>query len=255
MLIQIHMLQNYSPANLNRDDTGSPKDAIFGGTRRGRISSQCLKRSIRRSDAFSEAFDTEKLLALRTRNLPDLIRKALEATGTGYKEIEEIVKRVSEIGREAAKTKGSEESDANAENSEEVATEMTTKQLIFIGRDEVGPMAEKLLFIYKDQGKKWGSMKIAEITKALGSSMPRSVDIALFGRMTTSSAFEDVHAAAQVAHALSTHTIVQEFDYYTAMDDLKPSSEPGADMIGEEEFNSATYYKNFNIHWEKLVEN
>ena len=54
MLIEVHMLQNHAPSNLNRDDTGSPKEAIFGGYRRARISSQCLKRSIRRSDFFED---------------------------------------------------------------------------------------------------------------------------------------------------------------------------------------------------------
>ncbi|MHB1424627.1 MAG: type I-E CRISPR-associated protein Cas7/Cse4/CasC [Gemmataceae bacterium] len=47
MLIEIHVLQNFAPSNLNRDDTGSPKDCEFGGYRRARISSQCLKRSVR----------------------------------------------------------------------------------------------------------------------------------------------------------------------------------------------------------------
>jgi len=46
-LIEIHALQNVVPSNLNRDDTGAPKDAVFGGTRRARVSSQCLKRAIR----------------------------------------------------------------------------------------------------------------------------------------------------------------------------------------------------------------
>ena len=46
-IIEIHALQNFAPSNLNRDDTGAPKDALFGGTRRARVSSQCLKRSVR----------------------------------------------------------------------------------------------------------------------------------------------------------------------------------------------------------------
>ena len=45
MLIEIHMLKNYPPVNLNRDDSGAPKTCFFGGVQRGRISSQCLKRS------------------------------------------------------------------------------------------------------------------------------------------------------------------------------------------------------------------
>ncbi len=49
MLIEIHILQNHAPSNLNRDDSGSPKTATFGDFKRARISSQCLKRSLRRS--------------------------------------------------------------------------------------------------------------------------------------------------------------------------------------------------------------
>lgn len=45
LFIEFHLIQNFAPSNLNRDDTGAPKDAIFGGYRRARISSQCLKRA------------------------------------------------------------------------------------------------------------------------------------------------------------------------------------------------------------------
>lgn len=54
MFIELHMIQNFVPSNLNRDDTGSPKDCEFGGHRRARISSQCLKRSIRTHPIFAE---------------------------------------------------------------------------------------------------------------------------------------------------------------------------------------------------------
>ncbi len=258
MLIQIHILQNYAPANLNRDDTGSPKDAIFGGFRRGRISSQCLKRSLRKSIAFAEAFEKDGLLGIRTKQLPDLIAKELSTLGVDDETRKAILERVPEIGRESGKGKATDE-DASGNEATEGAeeAEATTKQLIFIGRDEVRPLAEKLAALCKDHGaKKFADpkkLKIADITKALGSSLPRSVDIAMFGRMTTSEAFENVQAAVQVAHALSTNALTQEFDYYTAVDDL--SGESGAGMIGDIEFNSSTYYKYLSVHWEKLVEN
>ena len=70
MLIEIHMLKNYPPTNLNRDDTGAPKTSVFGGVSRGRISSQCLKRSWRTAPLFQEAVGTENL-GVRTRKLPD----------------------------------------------------------------------------------------------------------------------------------------------------------------------------------------
>lgn len=247
MLIQIHMLQNYAPSNLNRDDSGSPKSAVFGGHQRGRISSQCLKRSIRQSDTFADAFKTDKLLAKRTKRLPQLISDALKGMNVDEDVRLAIVKRAPEIGQESTKRK---EVIVDPEKAE-------TRQLIFIGSGEAEEIAQKLLAKYEEVGdKRWKTLKIDEITKTLGASLPLSVDIAMFGRMTTSAAFEDVHAAVQVAHALSTNRIVAEYDYFTAIDDLKPSSgDTGAGMIGDVEFNSSTYYKYFNIHWDNLLNN
>jgi CRISPR system Cascade subunit CasC len=244
MLVQIHLLQNYAPSNLNRDDTGSPKSAYFGEVLRGRISSQCIKRSIRLSDTFDAAFKEDDLLAKRTKRLPGLIREALEAMDVEEQIIEDIVIRTPEIGSESGRGRGKVEEDEVLE----------TRQLIFIGQNEVRPIAEKLLEVYREQGeKKWAKMKIADITSSLGASLPRSVDVAMFGRMTTSDAFEDVQAAVQVAHALSVNALNQEFDYFTAVDDI--SGESGAGMIGDVEYNSSTYYEYFNIHWEGLLEN
>lgn len=254
MIIQIHILQNYAPANLNRDDTGSPKDAIFGGKRRGRISSQCLKRSIRRSEAFETVFRSTGMLAVRTKRLPVLIEAELKALGTEDETIAAIVEKVPLIGRESTK-KGREDDGPDDGGTESAAeSEKETKQLIFIAPNEVPALAKRLLEIFRKTGStKWKKLKAPEITQQLEASLPKSVDIAMFGRMTTSAAFEDVQAAVQVAHAISTNALTEEFDYYTAVDDL--SGETGAGMIGDVEFNSSTYYKYLNVHWEKLVEN
>ena len=239
MLIQIHMLQNYAPANLNRDQTGAPKDAIFGGKRRGRISSQCLKRSIRRSDTFAQTFEENGLLANRTKRLPKLVREQLQAMGVSPEDSQNISSRLAELG---------------GGNSDDLDQ---SKLLVFLGANEVVQVAEKLRALYEEVGaKKYAGMKANDIEKTIIHDMPKSVDIAMFGRMTTSPAFEDVQAAVQVAHALSVNALEQEFDYFTAVDDLKPASEdPGAGMIGDIEFNSSTYYKYINIHWENLVAN
>lgn len=262
MLIQIHILQNYAPSNLNRDDTGSPKDAVFGGVQRGRISSQCLKRSIRKSQVFEESFKDEGLLGDRTKQLPTLIQKELNSLTDDKEAIAAIVARVPEIGRESKKKdkdqdEGEESDEEMADESESEEAAGVTKQLIFIDqKTEVRPLAEKLLAIFKKVGaKNWAKLKIPEITKDLDPSMPRSIDIALFGRMTTSQAFKNVQASAQVAHALSANALKTEFDYYTAMDDLKPDDTPGADMIGDVEFNSCTYYKYINVSWNGLLSN
>ena len=77
MLIEIHMLKNYPPVNLNRDDSGAPKTCFFGGVQRGRISSQCLKRSWRTSDIFKRVGS----YGIRTRKLPELVAERLLEMG------------------------------------------------------------------------------------------------------------------------------------------------------------------------------
>ncbi|MBE7467833.1 MAG: type I-E CRISPR-associated protein Cas7/Cse4/CasC [Anaerolineae bacterium] len=244
MLIQIHMLQNYAPSNLNRDDSGSPKSAVFGGHPRGRVSSQCLKRSIRRSQVFQEAFKADGLLADRTNRLPRLINTELEVLGVPETARQAIIKRLPEMGKREGGSGASEEEDK----------ELKTRMLVYLTPAEAKEVAQKLWALYQEQGDKgFAKLAIGDIEAAMGHAAPRSVDIGMFGRMTTSIAFEDVQAAVQVAHALSTHRLVREFDYFTAVDDI--SGETGAGMIGDVEFNSSTYYKYFNIHWESLVDN
>lgn len=258
MLIQFHMLQNYGPSNLNRDDTGAPKDAYLGGVRRARISSQCLKRSIRRSEVFAAAFKDDGKLAIRSKSLPGLIGKELGLMGADETTVRAIVSRVPEIAVKTNKGDSDDKPQTDDQSKPAVqdeAAEVVTKQLIFFALDEVRPLAEKLLAAYQRIGdpKKWAKADFDDVKKALGKSVPRSVDVAMFGRMTTSEAFEDVQAAVQVAHALSVNALQEEFDYYTAVDDL--SGESGAGMIGDVQFNSSTYYKYFSIHWEQLVRN
>ncbi len=76
MILELHVLQNIAPANLNRDDTGSPKDAIFGGYRRARVSSQAWKRAIRNSFA-DDGLPLKDQLAVRTKRAVDGIANRL----------------------------------------------------------------------------------------------------------------------------------------------------------------------------------
>lgn len=242
MLIQIHILQNYAPSNLNRDDSGSPKSAIFGGQPRGRISSQCLKRSMRRSEIFETAFKDDGLLADRTNRLPRLINQELEQLGVADETTRQnIISRLPELGGGSAV-------------AEDDDGELKTKVLVYLTPPEIKLVAEKLWALYQEKGDKdFAKLPIKEIEAALAHDTPRSIDIAMFGRMTTSAAFEDVQAAVQVAHAISTNSLTREFDYFTAVDDL--SGETGAGMIGDLEFNSSTYYKYINICWDDLLKN
>ena len=87
MLIEIHTIQNHSPANLNRDDLGAPKTCYFGGVLRSRISSQCIKRSIRMSDTFKAL-----LGGIRTRRLAKLIADRIDGKADVKKRSAKILK-------------------------------------------------------------------------------------------------------------------------------------------------------------------
>lgn len=251
MLIEIHLLQNHAPSNLNRDDTGSPKECTFGGTRRARISSQCLKRSIRRSEFFQDAFEQSDL-GTRTRRLPELVRERFLQDGHS----EDIAKIAARKASGFGTNEGKEQAEKNGK--------FATAQTMFLTQADIAAVTGVLLNAAREAGdaKKFEALKAAELqTEARQKGFrPISVDVALFGRMTTSEALRDVEATCQVAHALSTHKVDHEFDYFTAADDLRDSGaeseeDAGADMLGDVEFNSACYYKYFSIDLKGLADN
>ena len=250
MLIEIHMLQNHAPSNLNRDDTGSPKEAVFGGHKRARISSQCLKRSIRRSGIFQDRL--AGLLATRTRSLPELVKDRLISAG--------LSEEMAEVGAQKASGFGTKEGTEQKPNK---SGRYRTAQTMFLSDADVQAVADVIGAAAAGAKDKRAFEKVAakDLQKQAEDKGVRliSVDVALFGRMVTSEAFLDVEASSQFAHAISTHKIDHEFDYFTAVDDLERAADDeaggGADMIGDVEFNSACYYKYFNVHVDGLVDN
>jgi len=248
MLIEIHILQNHAPSNLNRDDTGSPKECVFGNVKRARISSQCLKRSIRRSELFRQALAGH--LATRTRRLPELVQKNLLARG-----LEPALAAIAEKKASGFGTKEGTERD-----------ELNTAQTMFLTDADIAAVADVLYAKAMEVSTPAKFEKIAakdlQAAAQQAGFRPVSVDVALFGRMTTSEAFRDVEAACQVAHALSTHKVDHEYDYFTAVDDLKEDAagsdqeeDAGADMLGDVEYNSACYYKYFSVDLDGLIRN
>lgn len=247
LFIEFHLIQNFAPSNLNRDDTGAPKDALFGGHRRARVSSQCFKRAIRLHSAQTATIP-EANQGIRTKKLKQLLER-----------------RLAELGRPNA---GLHIEGALAAAGLKVKEDGKTEYLLFLGRGEIEALAqliqahwETLATAPSSEAKK--SKKEAKAVlppdvireaKALLDGR-KAVDVALFGRMLADMPGVNQHAACQVAHAISTHKVEREFDYFTAVDDQGDEDETGAGMIGQIEFNSATYYRYAVIHADKLVEN
>lgn len=255
-IIEIHALQNFAPSNLNRDDTGAPKDALFGGTRRARVSSQCLKRAVRQyfAQKKNDGFFSPDELAVRTKRVYQAIADLLDR-----KRDKDEAMNKAKIALEHVKLKEAEEGGK-------------TQYLLFLGQREIASLADAIHEFWDqiraapaesdEKGKGKGKKAVAsaspkEVQEAIYASFNggKAVDLALFGRMLADMPKKNQNAACQVAHAISTHSVEREFDFYTAVDDLKPENTAGADMMGTVEFNSACFYRYAVVDWEKLVEN
>jgi len=252
-LLELHLLQNFAPSNLNRDDTGSPKDVYFGGVRRGRISSQSFKRAMR-MDFRQRALLADDEIGERTRRAHEAIRAMLQQAGRG----------LEESGRAAELALG---------GLGLPVRDGRTQYLLFLGKDELRRVAELILTHWSvfneeppaeaESGRKKGKAgKKAGLPGDLGKALlgaldgSKAVDVALFGRMLADLPEKNVDAAAQVAHALGTHAMHRrEFDFFTAVDDLRPHDSAAADMLGTLEFGSATYYRYVCLDLGKLRNN
>lgn len=254
-MIEVHVLQNFAPSNLNRDDTGAPKDAFFGGTRRARISSQCDKRAVRQffDQKVREGVFGADELAVRTKRVYQAI---VDALADRRDPLETLAK--AEIALSYVKLKAADGG--------------KTQYLLFLGRREIAALAQTIddcwdqIFVAAEgtAEKPKGKAKKAAASNAPKEVQARiesafnggkAVDVALFGRMLADMPEKNQNAACQVSHAISTHAVEREFDFYTAVDDLKPDDTAGADMMGTVEFNSACYYRYAVVDLAKLVEN
>ena len=267
MKIELHLLQNFPPSNLNRDDTGQPKDTDFGGVRRARVSSQCIKRSIRQSGPFERKF--EDRIATRTKRVQaELVPRLVKA---GHTEEDALALSAAVLDdllswdAERGETKvlfyvGPEELDRLAELTHENADPISAAIQARRQRPESSKDKEEKDAIKKaDAAIGSAAKKVGEAFKAERQGRVRSVDVALFGRMLAQVPGMNIDAASQVAHAVSTHALDQDFDFYTAVDDLKArdadADDKGAGMVGTTGFNSSCYYRYALVDAEKLARN
>ena len=204
LYVDIHVLQTVPSSNINRDDTGAPKTAIYGGATRSRVSSQSWKKAVR--DKFKEDRKRHDWLAgFRTKRSATLLAKELmkKDPSLSFDDAREKAKKVlSDMGLKFDKAK---KTDKNKDKDYE------TKVLLFFSPGQLEKLAAYVL--ENDNFDK------KEVKKILNDT--QSLDLALFGRMVADDPELNVEAASQVAHAVSTHEVVSEFDFFTAVDDAK----------------------------------
>ncbi|MDU9357745.1 type I-E CRISPR-associated protein Cas7/Cse4/CasC [Klebsiella sp. 141153] len=204
-------MQSFPVTCLNRDDVGAPKSAIVGGVSRARVSSQCWKRQVRLA-------------------LPDFgIRLGVRS------------KKIASILANACTVLGASDEQANR-CGETMSAFLSKDTLLFLSESEASAFAAYAQ--EKDfDAAKLKDKELVKVAKKAVSKTLDALDIALFGRMVAKAADMNVEAAASFAHAISTHKVSNEVEFFTAVDDYKTDDENGSAHMGSLEFNSATYYR------------
>lgn len=230
--IQLHFLTAYPPANLNRDDLGRPKTAIFGGAQRLRVSSQSLKRAWRCSDVFQKSL--EGAMGQRTKEIGNIAFGKMTEAKVDPERAHVVAREIASVfGKVKAESKKDKEKQEQFHSGESRQTE----QLVFISVAEMAALDELLKRVEA------GEDPDKTDYEALLSNGYGSADIAMFGRMLAAKPKYNVEAAAQIAHALSVDKVTVEDDFFTAVDDLNTGEEDlGAGHMGTTEFGAGLFY-------------
>lgn len=261
-IAEVHILQTMPPSNLNRDDTGSPKKAVYGGVTRARVSSQAWKRPTRLK--FRELVDPNQL-GIRTKRVVEVLNKHIidRMPDTDPQLSAEVAKSILLVALKGKKSK--------KKDSEILVKPRTSKDsgqnddleqstyLLFLGSHQYDELAEIAVNAIAS-GDPTAFIKSSDVKKHIKAiaQNDRAIDVALFGRMVADDTDLNVDAAAQVAHAISVQRVDFDSDYFTAVDDVKQDSDEegdaGAAMIGDVEFNSATFYRYANVDVDRLLD-
>lgn len=251
LIIDIHALHTLPPSLINRDDTGAPKSAVYGGVPRQRVSSQSWKRAIRKY--FETHVDAESV-GDRSKRIPEKI--ALKVEDHEGWDAERAQAAVAGLFKSAGittevdskKLKALKESEETTQEELKAAQYPQTKYLLFLSPHQIDRAAAAIVEADGEKISKKDAQKILDTE--------HSLDMALFGRMVADDAAFNIDASVQVAHALGIHASAPEFDYFTAVDDLaEEGQETGAGMIGTVQMMSSTLYRYATVNLSGLSKN
>ena len=220
LYVDFHVLQTVPPSCINRDDTGSPKTAMYGGVLRARVSSQAWKHAMRKDFAENTPLDVGK----RTKKAAELVKEQILALDPGQKKADKMAKDALKY--------------VNITSNDKKGTDA----LVFISSAQAKALAVLAVEGVADKKQYKEALKAAP-----------SMDMALFGRMVADDPSLNYDAAAQVAHSISTHAVKNEYDYFTAVDDCPAEDNAGAGHLGTVEYNSSTLYRYATVNVMELA--
>ncbi|OAI20657.1 type I-E CRISPR-associated protein Cas7/Cse4/CasC [Methylomonas lenta] len=288
--VNFHVLISHSPSCLNRDDMNMQKSAIFGGKRRVRVSSQSLKRTMRNSNYYKQHFPERSIrtreLGLLIETLAD------ELACGGYEvEKHWIEKAVQVFSSKTLAGEEDNEEENSDDVSQEDYSEAPTKKVAVApwAVSEFKFLCDNVIRVYqqeltdkekdalqkaieKENSRKPTKKKpkkssdeikdefllkklkkeleadSAGLLKACGNA----IDMALSGRMATSGLMSNITGALAVAHAITTHAVDADIDWFTAVDDLQ---ELGSGHLDTQEFSSGVFYRYASLNLKQLQVN
>jgi CRISPR system Cascade subunit CasC len=293
--VNYHILISHNSSCLNRDDMGMQKTAVFGGTRRVRISSQSLKREMRkpRLAEYANNYWRQHLgePSIRTRDLNKLKENFIKELGDEFgsdfvtEAIERFVKTSKsasvEVEEDTADEQGGEageKSDSKKIDKKVAVAPWVTNEIREICRviktvKDEGLTDEELKKIDETFSKQKKKKKSKEdfVEEVIGKKIEKALkekadivtnalasakDIALFGRMATSGLMTSVDGAMAVAHSITTHTVDGDIDWFTAVDDLiQDSGETGSGHLDTQEFSAGVFYRYASLNLSLLQKN
>lgn len=237
--INFHVLISHSPSCLNRDDMNMQKDAVFGGKRRVRISSQSLKRAIRKSEYYKRHIGGSSIRTIHLELLRDVVHQHLSE-----KYSPEVIDKTLTLlsGKtidNADKIDGGAISPWLIEEIDWFCQQVSKPEYASLGIDE----------------KKWAKV-LKDQLAGLRATLNSAVDIALSGRMETNglmSKIGEIDGALSLAHSITTHAVESDIDWFSAVDDLNDGG--GAAHLNTQEFSSGVFYRYASLNIGQLQEN
>ncbi|MCC8991008.1 MAG: type I-E CRISPR-associated protein Cas7/Cse4/CasC [Streptococcus sp.] len=277
--VNFHILMSHSPSCLNRDDMNMQKTALFGGMNRVRISSQSLKRAIRKCAYYKAHFGEP---STRTRQLEALIPRFIEELRDEFDP--DLIANTMELFVRAKIAEDDPEDSGDQEESssgnekkklavapwalEEIRVLCNLVKDIELNAEEISKAKEK---VAKQKGKKkkpeqemideaLTTKRIKAVQRNIDlirQALSSALDIALSGRMATSGLMTSIDGALSVAHVLTTHAVEpQDVDWFTAVDDLiQDAGEVGAGHLDTQQFSAGVFYRYASLNLKQLQVN
>lgn len=248
--LEFHQLVNYGPSLLNRDKNGNIKEVTQGGTRRARLSSQCIKHAMR-NYGFSDAIRTRRIFAI----VEEKLREIKNEDGTAKYDDEYINCALQML--ELFFSKKDKNGKGETISKQSITYSKTHDIPAIVGfftnnYPETADLKKFLSLKVDDRKKDQAYMDFLKECKnrRLGSN------IALYGRMVVDAIVRHVESAVCMNHAYTINPINGDSDYFAAVEEyVKDGEAVEASMLDTVNIESGCFYKYASVDMNTFLSN